>query len=192
MNSSNSAKKLVPALLVLTLLGGCASSSTSYDLATPTELAALDLPVIPDNSGAYMSPITSDNVPAEWVDNSINASIGAGVGSAAGSYIGSKALEHIPFFGGMLGSQVGGHLGREAAISAAGGEEFMKESSDLSFNNLNDLAVYLYVNYGENPNYPDVLEATSEIYTDLKTTNISALRQATINYRYSLSVEDAQ
>jgi len=163
---------------------GCAM--TPPPLATATQLATLNVEAIQDNSGEYMSPITSDNIPAEWVDNSINAKIGAGVGGAIGAYAGAKLVGSIPFIGGFLGAQVGDHIGRETAILAAGGEEFIKDSSDLSFNDLEDMAVYLYVNYGENPNYQALLDATYQIYPDLKQINYTALSKATTRYKDSL------
>lgn len=179
----NSTKFLI-ALFTLSFLAGCV---TTPQLATPAELAKLNVQPIEDNSGKYMSPITSDNLPAEWVDNSINAKIGAGVGAAAGAVVGAKLLENIPLVGGFLGSKVGDYAGRKIAISAAGGEEFIKESSDLSFNNLENMSVYLYASYGENPNYAQVVDAASEIYPELKQVNYSALMKATNRYQQDMT-----
>ena len=176
MLSKKQTSKLLATIFSVSLLGGC--YLTPEPLVTPDEMAQLNIPVIEDNSGQYMSPITSDGVPAEWVDNAINASMGAGAGSAIGAMAGQKALEMVPFVGSFIGSEAGNFLGREAAIAMAGGEEMIRETSDLSFNKLDDLAVYLYASYGSNPNYADVLSAASEIYPDLKTKNHVALSQA--------------
>lgn len=175
LNLKNSLR-LFSVLLAITLVTGC--SIAPAPLATPEEMATLNITPIDGNSGKFMSPITSDGVPAEWVDNAINAKMGAGIGSAVGALAGQKLLENVPFIGGFLGEKVGNAAGRAIAIKAAGGEEFIRESSDLSFNNLNDLSVYLYATYGNNENYKDVLSAASEIYTDLKKTNYQALRLA--------------
>jgi hypothetical protein len=129
--------------------------------------------VINGNSGRYMSPYTSDGVTAEWVNKAINADIGAtagsGVGAAAGAYAANKALESIPFasvFGGMLGSAAGESIGRETAIEASGGWDFIRSTSDQSFSSLSDMAEYLRTVYGNEPTYADVVAATAQVYPE--------------------------
>lgn len=172
-------KKLLSASIVIvaiSLLSGC--MATAPTLATPDQLSNVSPRPIEGNSGEYMSPYTSDGVLAEWVDNAINAKMGSAIGGVAGAYAGQKLAENIPFVGGWLGQTVGESLGRKVALEAAGGEEFIKESSDLSFNSLQDLAVYLYVNYSSSEHYQDALEATWEIYPELKTTYMQSLYSA--------------
>lgn len=132
-----------------------------------------------DNQGKYMSPYTSDDVLAEWVNSAINADIGAtvgsGVGAAAGAYAANKALESTPFgglissaIGGAAGSSVGKEIGRETAISASGGWDAIRRTSDRSFDSLADMARYLKRKYGATSNFSDAMSATSQIYPDLK------------------------
>lgn len=173
--------KLFFVFITVSILSGCQLGPEP--LVTPDEMATLKVMPIEGNTGEFMSPITSDGVPAEWVDNAINAKMGAGIGSAVGAYAGSKALEAIPFVGGFLGEKVGNAAGRAIAIEGAGGEEFIRESSDLSFNSLEDLTIYLYSSYGTNPNYQDVASAVAEIYTDLKTTQYQILNNASAQVR---------
>jgi len=185
MRRFNNPIKLLMMVCTFIFMQGCVA--TTPPLATPNQLSTLNIQLIDGNSGKYMSPITSDNIPAEWVNKSIDAKIGAGIGSTAGAYVGSQLLGSVPFVGGFLGSQVGEEIGRETAILAAGGDEFIKQSSDLSFNDLESLAIYLYVNYGDNPNYQPVLEATYEIYPDLQQVNYSSLASATARYEKGLA-----
>lgn len=136
--------------------------------------AAADRAVIADNSGRYLSPYTSDGVTAEWVNKAINSQMGAtagsGVGAAAGAYVAGKALENVPLIGsilgGVVGAEVGKAVGREAAFEASGGEQYMRETSDMSFDSLPDMARYLRQNYGSDPNYSDVITATTAVYPE--------------------------
>ena len=150
-------------------LAGCASAPTAAPLATLRPAPTLMAPEpIDGNSGKYMSPYTSDEVVAEWVDKAINAKAGASVGGIAGRYAGQKAMENVPFVGGFLGKSVGESVGRNIALEAVGGESFIRETSDLSFNSVNDLALFLFVEHSHRENFADVLSATQEIYPELK------------------------
>lgn len=164
--------KIITFLCLITIglfFVGCAGPS----LPKPGELTA-PKPIL-SNSGTYMCPYTQDDVLAEWTDKAINAKMGATIGKHVGAYAGQKALEQVPFVGGFLGSKVGEAVGRKIAIEGAGGEQFIKQSSDVSFNNIDDLAVYMYVKYTNNEHYQSALEATMEIYPELKTRYFQAL-----------------
>ncbi len=145
------------------------------NIRIPTEEELLEQLVRQDNLGKYMSPYTSDDVLAEWVNSAINANIGAtvgtGLGAAAGAYAGEKALEQIPFVGGFLGGAVGAEIGksvgRETAISASGGWEAIRASSDRSFDDIHSMARYLKAKYGHTGNFADAMKATRQIYPEL-------------------------
>jgi len=145
------------------------------NIRIPTQEELLEQLVRHDNQGQYMSPYTSDDVLAEWVNSAINANIGAtagtGVGAVAGAYLGEKALEQIPFVGGFLGGAVGAEIGksvgRQTAISASGGWEAIRASSDRSFDDIASMARYLKEKYGTTGNYSDAMNATRQIYPEL-------------------------
>lgn len=153
---------------------GCASMSGPG--IQPHEIAAPE--PINGNSGEYMCPYTSDGVVAEWVDKAVNAKMGATVGKHAGAYAGQKALEQVPFIGGLLGQKAGEAVGRKIAIEASGGWDYIKETSDLSFNSVDNLAVYLYAERSDHSHYREVLDATREIYPELKERYHQAIIQA--------------
>lgn len=160
-------------------LVGCASGPAAKPLASLHPTSAMVAPAPMENSsGKYMSPYTSDEVVAEWVDKAINAKVGASVGSTAGRYAGEKLMENVPFVGGFLGKSVGESMGRKIALESVGGEEFIRQTSDLSFNNVNDLAIYLFVEHSHRENFQKVLSATQDIYPDLKTAYEPAVRRA--------------
>lgn len=161
------------ALTACSTAAGFAPAASLTPSATATAPAPID-----GNSGKFMSPYTSDEVVAEWVDKAMTAKMGASLGSTAGRLAGEKALESVPFVGGFLGARAGKSMGRAVALNSVGGEEFLKSSSDLSFNNLNDMSVFLFVEHSHRENYKDVLAATMEIYPDLKTVYSSAIRRA--------------
>ncbi|MBF0625804.1 MAG: hypothetical protein HQL82_13475 [Magnetococcales bacterium] len=133
---------------------------------------------IEGNTGAYLSPYTSDGVLAKWVDKAVGAETGAAIGQAAGTMVGQKAMEQIPFVGGFLGAELGKRAGREIAIQASGGMEFIKETSDLSFDKIEDLAVYMYAKHGSSEHYQNALTATMGIYPELKESYFGILQQA--------------
>jgi hypothetical protein len=160
--------------LLTAFVSGCAMGPPPFPAAT-----ALTPPEgIPDNSGKYMAPYTSDGVVAEWVDKAVKAKMGSAVGGAIGAYAGQKAMENIPFIGGMLGQKVGEKMGREIAIKGAGGWEFIKSSSDISFNTVDELSVWMYAKYSTNEHYAEVLSATQEIYPEMKQRYFMAIQAA--------------
>ena len=140
------------------------SVASTAPVSPQDNVAAL---LIPDNSGEYMNPWTSDGVLAEWVDKAINAKMGSAIGSAAGAYAAQKALDNVPFIGGFLGSKVGKKVGHSAAISASGGMEYIRQTSDQSFRNLDDMARYLKAVHANNGNFQDAVKAADAIYPGL-------------------------
>jgi len=178
---------IISAFIASTALTGCATAglnSTNNQIALPSQLNAPA--IIEDNSGAYMSPYTSDDVVAEWVDNAVKAQAGAAAGSAIGGVAGQVATEQLlgglGVFGSLIGDSAGKAIGRDLAIKNAGGMEVIKNTSDISFNSWQDLSVYMYVSHSHRENYADVLAATKAIYTELSDGGYeNSLRSASIS-----------
>lgn len=158
-------------IAVMALVSACASAPPQ-----PSEIVAPQ-PIM-SNCGAYMCPYTQDDVVAEWVDKGVNASMGAGIGKVAGAYAGSKALEQVPFVGGFLGAKVGEKIGREIAVKTCGGWDFIKSSSDMSFDSLEDLSLWMYVHKSSNEHYNEVVKAVSGIYPKYQQSFAVALKNA--------------
>ncbi len=156
----------------LIILAGCATMQFAkpYELVAPTPIYG--------NSGKYMSPYTQDDVLAEWTDKAINAKMGAAIGRYAGAKVGQKALEQVPFIGGFLGQKAGEAAGRAIAIKMSGGWNYIKNTSDISFDSIDDMAVYLYVKYSDHEHYQQALTTTWEIYPELKKRYLAAIRDA--------------
>ncbi len=157
------------------ILSACASApqqrwAAPHQLTAPTPARG--------NTGEFMSPYTTDRVLAEWVDKAINAKMGSAIGGAAGAYAGRKLAENIPLFGGLIGQKIGDKLGREVAIKMSGGEEFIRASSDVSFANLQDMAVWMYVNHSTHAHFQDALKSTWEIYPEFQQIYPAAIANA--------------
>lgn len=159
-------KNIKVALFLLLTVCLLAGTGCAPKIAQPSQLTAPT--PIQDNSGEYMAPYTSDEVLAEWVDLAAKAKAASGIGGAVGAYAGAKALEQVPFVGGFLGKAVGEKIGKEIAIKSAGGREKIIETSDLSFDEVDELAVWMYVKYSENEHYKSAFDATTGIYPDFK------------------------
>jgi hypothetical protein len=147
--------------------------------AVPTTAAtsaglALPQPIL-GNTGQYMSPFTEDGTVTLWVEKAVNAKMGSAVGGMVGAEAGKKIFEQVPFFGGMFGKSVGEAAGREIAIKTAGGWDFIKANSDLSFNSLRDMAGWMKATHGASPHYAAVVSSVKEIYPELKAPQYSAM-----------------
>ncbi|MGB2059765.1 MAG: PDZ domain-containing protein [Alcanivorax sp.] len=143
----------------------------------------IDALAIKNNSGQYLSPYTSDGVTAEWVNKTINVSMGKATGSAvggvAGAYAANKVLENVPFggmLGGFLGSKAGKAVGGNTALEASGGWDFIRSSSDISFNSMNDMARWLATTHRDKSNFVDVIKAADKIYPGLQTAVANSAR----------------
>lgn len=171
MKARNFSIYVLVAVFGLFLIGcGGAKLPEPSQIAPPTPIS--------DNSGSYMCPYTSDGVVAMWVDKAVNAGAASQAGGAIGAYAGAKALEQVPFLGGFLGAQLGAAMGRKIAIESSGGWEYIKETSDLSFNSLEDMSVWLYATKSTNEHYDQVFKATCGIYPELKDVYYNAIQQA--------------
>jgi hypothetical protein len=72
------------------------------------------------------------------------------------------------------------------AVAAVGGAEFIKKSSDQSFNNLDDYSVYMHVAHSKEGGYQQALAAAMAIYPSLENTYEVAVKKA-----YELAAKDA-
>lgn len=152
-------------VIFLLSLSGCAPHNTLL----PQESMVTSVPIpFENNEGKYMSPYTSDGVLAEWVNNTINGEVGAALGATTGALLGQQVSGDIPIAGAWVGSSLGSSIGQNMAFEAAGGVEFIKQTSDISFNDLKSLTIYLYVNYSETEHYQAAIKATQAIYPELK------------------------
>lgn len=157
-------------IFAMAFVSACATLPQPGDVKVPTPLL--------NNSGAFMSPYTQDGVVAPWVDKAVSVKLGTTIGSTAGALIGQQIMGQIPIVGGILGEKLGRETARMIALEAIGGEEYIKSTSDMSFNSVPDLIVYVYAMHSTHPSYQDVFSAVSDIYPDMKQQYMSAIMAA--------------
>lgn len=166
------------ALLLALSLSACASSGGVQDVARISDpvqreqaIAALRAAApkpIEGNGGAFMSPFTSDGVTAEWVTNAMGVQNAGDIAGAAGQVAADQLLSNIPFAG-LFAGQATKKLARAAALKSIGGEEFLKSSSDQSFNTLEDMAANMYAFHSGHTEYARIVKAVTAIYPDFGT-----------------------
>lgn len=112
-----------------------------------------------------------------WATKTLNAKLGSLAGEKAGEQAGKALASKVPFGG--FASGLMKNKGKEmGAMAAIGGADFIKKSSSVSFNNLEDYAVYLHVKYSTNGDYTQALAAAMAIYPSLETGYDNAVKSA--------------
>jgi len=147
-------------------LAGCALPKPET-LVSPTPL--------PDNTGKFPCPYTADGALAPWAERALKADRG---GSRAGAMASGMAIGAIPIAGDLFAEKVEQDMVKSSAVKFAGGRAFMRESSDQSFNKLDDLAVWHYVNYSTVPEFKRMQKFLVELYPYLADNYGNAVRHA--------------
>ena len=129
----------------------------------------------PDSLGKYPCPYTADGKLAPWADRALNAKRG---GARAGAMAAGMAIGVIPIAGDLFSEKVEQDMVKSNALKFAGGRRFMRESSDQSFNKLDDLAVWHYVNHSTVPEFKRVQKFLVELYPYLADNYGNAVRHA--------------
>ena len=166
-------------VLVLGLPGVPADEPLSYGHGIPQPIAG--------GHGAFSSPFTEDGTVAPWIAKAMTVKAGSALGSSVGGYAGQyaadKAMEQAGAFvpglsllGNMFGKKAGEAVGRKAAIEAAGGWDYIKGTSDISFRSVHDLARFIVLRNQAHPDFMKVVETASSVYPDLQQAVFSNLR----------------
>lgn len=132
---------------------------------------------IHDNTGKYLLPYRADGEMTEWAGRAANVAAGKIVGEKVGEKATQALASKIPF-GGLAGGLLKKKTKQVAANAILGGTEFIKKTSDLSFSNLNDYALYLHVRHGTSASYQQALAAAMALYPDLEGTFEGAINNA--------------
>lgn len=163
------AQDLVDAMKILDEVNKITATMASMNvtLAAPAPLA--------DNSGAFLSPYRCDGTPTEWS----NKAMTTGASAAAGGMVAGQAAAKVPFVGGFFKKKAQDMGAQTAAVAAAGGMEFIKSASDMSFNSADELAVYLQARHAAlDPDFAKRVSAAMAIYPALKANYTKAVQTA--------------
>ena len=170
------ATRLVEELRALTRKIEAVSPGTRIDVPEPRH----------DTEGKYLSPYRADGTLTEWAQKSIGGAVGAALGHAAGDQLGKLATKELArkvpggaVIGGLFGRKAKKALQETAAVKALGGWDYLKATSDLSFDSTMELAVYLHANHsGADPNFAHALGATMSVYPRLRGNYKRAIERA--------------
>jgi len=143
------------------------------------------------NNGKYMSPFTSSGAVAPWAqgrseENDYGFKVAEAVAEFAVENAGNRTSKYVPVVGQVL--NIATHkakleIRRIAEIKKVEAEmlklaDDAKASSDISFNSIDDLAVYLYSKNSTHPDYVRVLSLVQKIYPELEQRYIDAVDKA--------------
>jgi hypothetical protein len=147
------------------LLTGC-TLPKAETLVSPTPMEG--------NSGKFLNPYRADGSLAPWAEKGTHSNR---FGAAVAGFAASEAIGYYDVTGlASTGAEM--LIKQQAAIGAAGGQEYMKATSESSFNRREDFAVYLYVNHSTKQLYKKTLELLAEIYPDMWSNYENDIRNA--------------
>ena len=164
-------------LLLLPLALPCASCQLSPPPLPPASEVAAAAPRT-DNAGKYVSPFSKYGTVAEWVSRVKQAQVFGDVAAPVGQHAGAALLDQIPLFGSLAGQSVGRAIAKDAVLNAAGGWDFIRESSDLSLDRPGDLCAFLYAKHSDHPDYAVARNAAFELYPEVEAAYDSSIRAA--------------
>lgn len=157
-----------------------------HNFASPDKIIAPS--PIAGNRGKYKSPFTAKGMVALWAQKAADeadneSTAGADVGSAVGQQVADSALAFVPLgLGSMVGRSAGEAAGRAATHKNIDSElpsmAAVTSSSDISFNSVEDLAVYMYVKNSNHRQYAKVLALTQRVYPELQDAYTPAIEKA--------------
>lgn len=130
-----------------------------------------------DKSGKYFAPYGADGELTAWGKKALEANVGSIAGEKAGGMAVSAAGSVIPGAGLLspFAKKKGKELGAKAAV---GGSDFIKKTSDYSFNSLEDYAVFLHAKFSGQPTYKQALASTIAVYPELEAALEPAIKAA--------------
>lgn len=132
---------------------------------------------IAGTSGKYLLPYRADGQMTEWAGKIVNVAASKIVGEKVGEKATEAVASKIPF-GGLAGGLIKKKSKEATAVAFLGGPEFIKKTSELSFANLSDYAVYLQARHGNSGNFQQALAAAMALYPDLEGNFESAIKSA--------------
>ncbi len=127
--------------------------------------------------GKFLLPYDKNGQLTAWAEKALHAKVGAAAGEKAGEMAGNAVASKVPFGG--LASGFLKKKGKETgAMAALGGKKFIKKSSAMSFNSIEDYSVYMHVVHGKSAGYEQALAAAMALYPDLEHRYDAAINSA--------------
>jgi hypothetical protein len=161
---------------VLLVVALCGCENRSSQLMRPAPPMA-KVAYICGNKGRYMSPFTPDGTLSKWVDKGLNIKAGTLTGMSIGGVAGKVVAPNSPL-GAVFAASVGAAVGRELAIELFGGWDYIRDTTQMSFDHLDEMAVYLYREFHDKPTYANGMKAAFLIYPRLREVYPVVVREA--------------
>lgn len=114
--------------------------------------------VLPFDEGGNLTP---------WAEKALSAQAGSKVGEEVGKKAANAVASKVPF-GGFLAGAAKNKAKVTGAVMAIGGWDFIKESSVMSFDDLEEYSVYLHDEFNGSPGYEKALAAAMAVYPKLE------------------------
>ena len=130
-----------------------------------------------DTKGKFLLPYTQEGEPTEWAQKVLQAEAAKLASDKAGDMAVNSIASKVPF-GALAGGFMKKKVKESAAIMAMGGMKFIKKSSDQSFENLDDYAVFLQARHGSDPDFKLMLASAVGLYPDLEHKFAAAVKKA--------------
>jgi hypothetical protein len=127
------------------------------------------------NRGKYPCPYVASGALAPWADRAVRSDRGS---AHAGATATGMAIGAVPIAGDLFSEQIEQDMVKSAALKAAGGSKFMRDTSDQSFDKLDDLAAWHYINYSTAPEFKSLQKFLTELYPYLADNYGNAVRHA--------------
>jgi len=135
-----------------------------------------------DSEGEFVFPYKDDGFMTEWAEKSLTAQAGSEAGALVGDAAADSIASRVPF-GGLAGGLIRGKSREIGAVTAVGGWEFIRQTSELSFDSLNEFSVYMHAEFQGLPDYEQALAAAMAIYPKLERSHKRAVDRAYKNAR---------
>jgi hypothetical protein len=154
---------LLGALLLAGSTGGCTYLGTLWPGATATGPVPEPLP---HNEGPFLFPYTRDGTLTTWAKRAARADLGRMIGNRGAEVIAQELRQDGTPFAGTIGDRMGEKISRKLVLLAMGGNKRIRESSELSFDRLEELALYLHARYHGTEHYDQAVTALRALYPD--------------------------
>jgi hypothetical protein len=136
-----------------------------------------------DTGGQYLCPYTQAGTLTAWAEQAQAAATGGVAGNVAGEQAANQVAARVPFAG-LFKKEIKETAQAQGAAAAAGGWEHIRQTSELSFDKVDDLAVFMHGKYSTMPDYDKALASAMSLYPELyeryEPANQAAVRLALI------------
>ncbi|MDZ7684651.1 MAG: hypothetical protein U5O39_06285 [Gammaproteobacteria bacterium] len=122
---------------------------------------------IEGSGGKFVLPFDDAGNLTPWAEKALSAKVGSRVGEEVGNKAAGAIASKVPF-GGFMAKAAKNKAKETGAVIAIGGWDYIKETSAMSFDDLEDYSVYLHHEFNGLPGYEEALAAAMAVYPELE------------------------